>query len=218
MVTNNEINPESQTVSDADRTLPGAGRVLPTMSFWGANLFLLAYFGVLAGGFIVQFGLHEYPCPLCMLQRYSMMLACLGPLYIIVRTRRGSVTISDFCMGYGVSILSAILGGAESARHILLHIQPGDPGYGSKALGLSTYTWAFITFVIVIAFCGVMMTFAPWLTPRGVKTHALSAVIMWLFALIVVANLVMIVFLEGFHVLLPGDPACYELVQNCSPR
>ena len=50
MVTNNEINPESQTVSDADRTLPGAGRVLPTMSFWGANLFLLAYVGVLAGG------------------------------------------------------------------------------------------------------------------------------------------------------------------------
>lgn len=123
-----------------------------------------------------------------------------------------------FCLGYGVSILSAVLGAAESARHILLHIQPGDPGYGSKAFGLSTYTWAFITFTIVIAFCGVMMTFAPWLTPRGVKAHAISTVIMWLFALIVVANLVMIVFLEGLHFLLPGDPACYELVQNCSPR
>ena len=146
-----------------------------------------------------------------------MMLASLGPLYIIVRTRRGSVTMADFCLGYGVSILSAVLGAAESARHILLHIQPGDPGYGSKAFGLSTYTWAFITFTIVIAFCGVMMTFAPWLTPRGVKAHAISTVIMWLFALIVVANLVMIVFLEGLHFLLPGDPACYELVQNCSP-
>ncbi|GAE69859.1 hypothetical protein JCM18909_3121 [Cutibacterium acnes JCM 18909] len=69
------------------------------MGFWGANLFVLAYIGVLAGGFIVQFGLHEFPCPLCMLQRYSMMLASLGPLYIIVRTRRGSVTMADFLPG-----------------------------------------------------------------------------------------------------------------------
>ena len=218
MVRNDDIEVESQTVSDAERIPTGAGRVFPTVGFWGANLFLLAYIGVLAGGFIVQFGLHEYPCPLCMLQRYSMMLASLGPLYIIVRTRRGSVMMADFCLGYGVSILSAVLGAAESARHILLHIQPGDPGYGSKAFGLSTYTWAFITFAIVITFCGVMMIFAPWLTPRGVKAHAISAVIMWLFALIVVANLAMIVFLEGFHFLLPGDPACYELVQNCSSR
>ncbi|MDU7024766.1 MAG: disulfide bond formation protein B, partial [Cutibacterium acnes] len=54
--------------------------------------------------------------------------------------------------------------------------------------------------------------------PCGFNAHAIFTVIMWLFALIVVANLVMIVFLEGLHFLLPGDPACYELVQNCSPR
>ena len=218
MVRNDDTRVDGETLSDAERIPTGVRRILPSVGFWGANLFLLAYIGVLAGGFIVQFGLHEYPCPLCMLQRYSMMLACLGPLYIIVRTRRGSVTMAEFCLGYGVSILSAILGAAESARHILLHIRSGDPGYGSKAFGLSTYTWAFITFAIGIACCGVMMVFAPWLTPRGVKTHAVSAVIMWLFALIVVANLVMIIFLEGFHFLLPGDPACYELVQSCSPR
>ena len=35
---------------------------------------------------------------------------------------------------------------AISTRQILLHITPGDPGYGSVVLGLHLYTWALLIF------------------------------------------------------------------------
>ena len=34
------------------------------------------------------------------------------------------------------------MGGAIAARQILLHIMPGDPGFGSAFLGMHFYTWA----------------------------------------------------------------------------
>jgi hypothetical protein len=59
---------------------------------------------------------------------------------------------------YALSILAALVGGAGSARQILLHIAtPGDPGFGPAVFGLHLYTWAFITFVVAVAGCAVLL-------------------------------------------------------------
>ena len=49
---------------------------------------MLGYCRVLAGAFTIQFAMGEFPCPLCMLQRYGMILSTLGALFIIMQARR----------------------------------------------------------------------------------------------------------------------------------
>jgi disulfide bond formation protein DsbB len=183
------------------------------IGFWLAHLFVLAYCVVLLAAFGVQFIKGEYPCPLCMLQRMAMVLATLGPAFIIARTRKGDVSLPDFATGYGLSIVAAVAGGLISTRQVLLHIVPPDPGYGEPVMGLHLYTWALITFVVVIVFCGISMIFADALVPRGVQFGLVSKLTLGLFLLIVAAELVTTFFLEGFNWFLPDDPSGYELFQ-----
>lgn len=182
------------------------------IGFWLAHLFVLGYCVVLLAAFGVQFIAGEYPCPLCMLQRMAMVLATLGPAYIIARTRSGDVSLRDYATGYGLSIVAAVVGGLMSTRQVLLHIVPPDPGYGEPVLGMHLYTWALITFVVVIVFCGINMIFANELVPRGVQFGLISKLTLGLFLLIVGAELVTTLFLEGFHWFLPDNPSHYELL------
>ena len=52
---------------------------------------------------------------------------------------------------YALSLLVATAGAAFAMRQILLHMMPGDPGYGSALLGYHYYTWAFIGFAVAIS-------------------------------------------------------------------
>jgi disulfide bond formation protein DsbB len=183
------------------------------IGYWLAHLFVLAYCGVLLSAFGVQFIMGEYPCPLCMLQRMAMVLATLGPAYIIARTRNGDVSLRDYATGYGMSIVAAVGGGLISTRQVLLHIVPPDPGYGEPVMGLHLYTWALITFVVVIVFCGISMIFANELVPRGVDFGMISRLTLGLFLLIVAAELVTTFLLEGFHWFLPDNPTGYEILR-----
>lgn len=180
------------------------------LGFWLAHLFVLAYCGVLLAAFVVQFGIGDLPCPLCILQRQAMILVMCGPLYIIGRARRGDVTLADYTMGYGMSIVAAVVGAGVAARQILLHIVPPDPGYGSAVLGLHLYTWSFITFCVVLVFCGVSLIFGRELVPRGVRFGWASKVVCGLFLVTVAANLVAVFFELGFHWFLPSNPTRYE--------
>jgi disulfide bond formation protein DsbB len=182
------------------------------IGFWLAHLFVLAYCVVLLSAFGVQFIMGEYPCPLCMLQRVAMVLATLGPAYIIGRARKGDVSLRDYATGYGMSIVAAIAGGLMSTRQVLLHVVPPDPGYGEPVMGLHLYTWALITFVVVIVFCGVSLIFADELVPRGVDFGLLSKLTLGLFLLILAAELATTFVLEGFHWFLPANPTRYELL------
>ncbi len=66
--------------------------LLGKLGFWAQVGFMLAYIGVLSGAmFYFQFGLGEYPCPLCITQRMGMMLSSLGALYVVVNSLRGTV-------------------------------------------------------------------------------------------------------------------------------
>lgn len=115
---------------------------------------LLGLLGVLAGSLHLQFGVGEQPCPLCLVQRSGMIGLAVGPVMNLlwgIRARH-----------YALSILAALAGAAGSTRQILLHILPGDPGYGPAVLGWHLYTWALVTFVIGAAGCAVLLL---WQTP-----------------------------------------------------
>ena len=80
------------------------------------------------------------PCPLCVVQRIALMLCALGPLYTLLQARRGMLSYRALAIGSGISIISALLGAAAATRQVLLHILPGDRGFGSPLFGLHLYT------------------------------------------------------------------------------
>lgn len=151
-------------------------------------LALFALIGVLAGSLHLQLGVGEQPCPLCLIQRSAMIGLAVGPIMNLLWGMKPA--------HYALSILAAVVGAAGSTRQILLHIQPGDPGYGPAVLGLHLYTWAFITFVIAIVGCAFMLL---WEKPfqaqdsgirnqrRILRIFALTAIIWVVLDLIVIA-------------------------------
>ena len=194
-----------------------ADRRWSRVAFWGAVLFVLAYTGVLLGAFTVQFVQGEFPCPLCMLQRYGMMLAATAAMWIVMQAMRGTLTRPRYVQALGLAIIAALAGSIVSIRQILLHILPGDPGYGSPVLGLHLYTWAWVTFMIVIFYCGIALTLAGRavpLAPRSGWARTLVSAVVLLFMTVVVLNLVAIVFLEGFAWVLPDNPDSYNLLEQ----
>ena len=164
----------------------------------------------------------EFPCPLCMLQRYGMILSTLGALYVIMQARRGTLTTAGYAQGLGMGLIASIAGSSVSVRQILLHIKPGDSGYGAPVLGLHLYTWAFITFVIVMLYVGLMLMLMPRgipvAPPVGAAARGLSTAIIWVFLGVIAANVIAIIFLEGFAGVLPDDPESYNLIDQLTGR
>ena len=215
-----EAPEDASELNDVDNNKAFAQQIRPLgiIAYWGLVAFLLAYSGVLMGGLYFQFGLGEYPCPLCMIQRYGMMLATLGAMWILVEGRRGKLNAARYAQGLGMAVVGSVVGGAASTRQILLHILPGDSGYGEPVLGLHLYTWALITFAIVVIYVGLALILAPRAIPVIPKKHGIgwkiTTLVMWLFMAIVIINLVMIVFLEGFAWILPDNPTSYNLIDQ----
>jgi disulfide bond formation protein DsbB len=173
-----------------------------------ANVWVLVL--ILAAAFGAQFMFGEPPCPLCVVQRIALMLCALGPLHVLLRARVGALTARDIAVGNGMTILAALVGAAVSTRQVLLHILPGDAGFGSPVLGLHLYTWCLIAFVVQIAASGVMLLGAGWLTEERVPWR-LAPVTGGAFVLIVVANLLSVMAEAGLNWDLPSDPTGYLL-------
>src|SRR5215470_8928572 len=106
---------------------------------------------VLAGAFAAQLSLGELPCPLCLLQRIQFAMLAIGPIL--------NIRFGPRPRHYGMSLLVAIAGAGFAARQILLHIAPGDAGYGSPLLGYHYYTWAFVGFAVALILIAVMLLF-----------------------------------------------------------
>ncbi|MEC3913538.1 disulfide bond formation protein B [Nocardia sp. CDC160] len=204
------------TATDAETTGTGGG-FAGQIQYWLAVIFIVGWTGVVCGGLGVQFGTWDYPCPLCMLQRYFMMLAALGAAYIVRKGMTGSLVRRDYMVGWGLAIVACFGGGFTGWRQTMLHILPGDPGYGGAVLGLHLYVWAFVLFIAAITTIGVVLSFSyataaetiPATPHRMVGTLAIGFL-----ALIIVINLVATFFLEGFHWVLPDDPSCYKLLHD----
>ena len=126
-----------------------------------ANVWVMVL--ILVGAFGFQLIAGEPPCPLCVVQRIALMMCALGPLYMQRQIRDRGITGRDVAVGSGIAIMSALLGAVVSTRQVLLHILPGDQGFGTPFLGLHLYTWCLIAFVSQIAASGLMLTGTAWL-------------------------------------------------------
>lgn len=159
-------------------------------SYWLNAIALLAVCGSLLEAFYWQIFFHELPCPLCQLQRVALTLAGIGMML--------NIRFGPSAVHYAIILASALGGATASARQILLHIAPGDTGYGSALFGLHFYTWGFISFVVMMVFCAVMLcidrnhlsTERPQLSVRPPTTARLTTLIIGLFFLITLANLI----------------------------
>jgi disulfide bond formation protein DsbB len=164
---------------------------------------------ILAAAFAVQLIAGEPPCPLCVVQRIALMMCALGPLYTLLQARDGALRYRDVAIGNGICIISALVGAAVSTRQVLLHILPGDQGFGSPLFGLHLYTWCLIAFCCQIAASSLMLI-AAWLKEQPgcwrVTNITASA-----FVVVVVANLLSVIAEAGFNWDLPSDPVGYLL-------
>ena len=164
---------------------------------------------VLATAFAAQLVLHELPCPLCLLQRVAFTVLAIGPIMNIRWGPRPS--------HYALSLLAAVAGAVFSTRQVLLHIMPGDAGYGTALLGYHYYTLALIAFTVAIVLLAAMLLFdrrfeedraAPAVVPG---TFATTAV--WLVITLTALNVVSTLLECGLGAC-ADNPLVYELLKH----
>lgn len=177
---------------------------------------ILAVCGVLLGAFGAQLK-GDMPCPLCILQRMAMLLCVAGPAWLLARSWKREVDAIDYAQCYGASIIAALAGATMSGRQVLIHIAPGDPGYGEPMLGMHLYSWAFVVFATVILVSGLHMLVLPRRAERLPFAGASRAVVGLALA-IAALNMVAVFFEEGFHLVLPDNPTEYRLLDDLGLR
>ena len=164
---------------------------------------------VLAAAFAAQLLLGELPCPLCLLQRLQFTLLAIGPILNIRFGPRPS--------HYALSLLAAVVGAAFSTRQILLHILPGDAGYGTALLGYHYYSLALIGFAAAIVLLAAILLFdrqftadniAPAVAPGAFATAAV-----WLVIGLTALNVVSTLLECGFSAC-AENPVVYELLRH----
>jgi disulfide bond formation protein DsbB len=162
---------------------------------------------VLAAAFAAQLWLAELPCPLCLLQRIQFAMLAIGPILNVRFGPRPS--------HYAVSLLTAAAGAAFAMRQILLHIMPGDPGYGSALLGYHYYTWAFIGFTVAIVLIAAMLLFDGQFKEVGaaVQVGAFARIAVWLVIALTALNVISTLVECGFGAC-PDNPVEYELFKR----
>ena len=162
---------------------------------------------VLAAAFAAQLLLGELPCPLCLLQRIAFAMLAVGPILNVRYGPRPS--------HYALSLLAAAAGAAFATRQILLHILPGDPGYGSALFGYHDYTWALIGFAAAIVPISAMLLFdrqfAPGEPPQ--RPGRFAALAVWLAIALVALNVVSTLLQCGFGAC-ADDPVVYEMLKR----
>jgi disulfide bond formation protein DsbB len=169
---------------------------------------------ILAGGFIVQLIANEPPCPLCVMQRITMLLAALGPCYVLLRAARGPLEERDVAIGCGMLISASLVGAAIAIRQILLHILPNDPGFGTPLFGYHLYTWALIAFALNILAGSLQLIGLDWFSVAAVRAKILARATAVFVAAMLAANILSVVAEAGLAWKLPDNPTDYLLFQH----
>ena len=166
---------------------------------------------VLAAAFAAQFILHELPCPLCLLQRILFATLAVGPILNIRFGPRPS--------HYAMSLLSAVAGAVASTRQVLLHILPGDAGYGSALLGYHYYSWALIGFVAAIVLLAATLLFDRQFADDGATLPAdggvFAQIAVWLVIALTAVNVATTLLECGFGAC-ADNPVVYELLKSAA--
>jgi disulfide bond formation protein DsbB len=172
-------------------------------------LSLYAVAVVLAAAFAAQLLLHELPCPLCLLQRIQFAVLAIGPIMNVRWGPRPS--------HYAMSLLAAAVGAAFSTRQILLHIVPGDAGYGTALLGYHYYSWALIGFAAAIVLLAVVLLFDRQFEADGatrpVASGAFADMAVWLVIGLTALNVVSTLLECGFGAC-AENPVVYQLLKG----
>ncbi|CAN5234139.1 disulfide bond formation protein B [soil metagenome] len=170
-------------------------------------LSLYAVAAVLAAAFAAQFMLNELPCPLCLLQRIMFTALAIGPILNIRFGPRPS--------HYALSLLAALIGAMVSTRQILLHIMPGDAGYGSAMLGYHYYTWALLGFVAAIVLISAIQLFDKQFdsTRATPPASAFARTAVWLVIGLTALNVISTLLECGLSAC-ADNPVVYELLKR----
>lgn len=173
---------------------------------------LIIYLGIFAvsvianiAAFIIQLYLYEIPCPLCLLQRFGLLAMLVGSLLCI---KYGSA------LRYNLMIVATIVFTLVVAlRHVMIHIEPGDPGYGSVFLGIHLYTWnVFLSICLIIAM-SIASLFDLMIPTKILNIIRLNQKIIWKFCLIIAFGLSVMnsvsTYLECDFGMCPSDPSEY---------
>ncbi|MFJ5552651.1 disulfide bond formation protein B [Streptomyces sp. NPDC093225] len=194
---------------------PAESGLLGKVQYWFACFFVVGWTGVVCGGLYYQFVRWEYPCPLCIVQRMFMLLAAIGAGAIVRRGMAGSITGRDYMMGWGMALIAVIAGSFASWRQTMLHVLPGDKGYGSEAFGLHLYVWAWILFQASVVAVGVVLALAHSTSARTIPEDGpyrmAGQLALGFLGTVIAVNIVAVLFEEGFHWFLPDDPTRYQL-------
>jgi disulfide bond formation protein DsbB len=177
--------------------------ILNAVALYGIALVLTVAFGA-------QLLLHELPCPLCLLQRILFALLAIGPILNVRFGPRPS--------HYAFSLLTAVAGAVVSTRQILLHILPGDAGYGSALLGYHYYTWALIGFVAAIVLLAAMLLFDRQFDDDAVQGNSaggFAQAAVWLVIALTALNAVSALMECGFGAC-ADNPIVYELLKHAA--
>lgn len=166
---------------------------------------LYAIAAVLLAAFVFQFTLGELACPLCLLQRVAFAALAIGPILNLRYGPRPS--------HYALSLLAALAGAGIATRQVLLHIMPGDPGYGSVIFGNHYYTWALVCFIAAAVSIAVVLLsdqqFA-WSEKPAIGRFEKGA--FWLVVALIAAN-ALNVFVECGPSVCPDNPVSYWWAQ-----
>jgi disulfide bond formation protein DsbB len=173
-------------------------RLLNLLGLLGVSLVLLA-------AFYYQLFQNEPPCPLCLLQRGCFVALGIG---FALNLSVGPSRLHDAMM-----LVSGLLGAGTALRQWLLHIAPGDAGYGSPMLGAHFYTWAFVAFAASILYVALLLLVE---AREGGSARRqtqgaglLGRLALWLFLLVVGGNLVSTLLECGFGAC-AANPTFYE--------
>jgi disulfide bond formation protein DsbB len=161
---------------------------------------------VLAAAFAAQFILNELPCPLCLLQRIMFTALAIGPILNVRFGPRPS--------HYALSLLAALIGAMVSTRQVLLHIMPGDAGYGSAMLGYHYYTWALLGFVAAIVLLAMILLFDKQFDgTRTPPASAFARTAVWLVIGLTALNVISTLLECGLSAC-ADNPVVYELLKR----
>jgi len=162
---------------------------------------------VLAAAFAAQFVLNELPCPLCLLQRIMFTALAIGPILNIRFGPRPS--------HYALSLLAALIGAMVSTRQILLHIMPGEAGYGSALRGYHYYTWALLGFIAAITSLAIVLLFDRQFDGGRAQppASAFARTAVWLVIGLTALNVVSALLECGFGAC-ADNPVVYELLKR----